>query len=612
MKRICVLLSLLLVFCFTLSAQQTLIGDWVFHPNYTLARNAENYPGQRIEPPKSRFQRFKTLGEPLYFYEQKPTKRITDILAPAKIPEAAFSIEMWLLNHVNMPMGSLMALRDKQSTEDPSWLIGVYGKEAVFHVQAQHTAADLITPVERGWKRYWSHLVGTYDGDTARLFLNGKQVAAYENLDGGLKMPANPQLEVSGYFGQEPYMKISNHVKSARLHGKALSLSEVQGRYAELQQLVEQGHFFPDTFHFNAGPYLHYATPNSMNILWETDRMATAVVEYGRSIPLSHKKEIATPAYIQEITLDGLEPETPYYYQVTAIDPEGKEMKSGILTFGTAVKESSAFSFCILGDTESRPHINHRLGEMIWEERPNFIMHLGDVTDGGKKPHKFEWNYEYFTGIVPVASRVPMFPVPGNGEGDLYWYNRYHRLPDPEAYYSFQYGNAEFFMLNSNASGELKKGGVQYEWLKEKLEASTARWKFVAHHHCPFSSDENDFGNTWEGKESSLGDPKFDELKRLYEAEGVDVVFYGHVHAYERSWPLKEGQVDQEKGVVYIKSGGAGGHLEDFVPTHSWFSTKTQRGHHYCKVDIHGDTFSFKMYDSEGRMKDFLELNKTD
>ena len=90
----------------------------------------------------------------------------------------------------------------------------------------------------------------------------------------------------------------------------------------------------------------------------------------------------------------------------------------------------------------------------------------------------------------------------------------------------------------------------------------------------------------------------------------MDIVFYGHVHAYERSWPLKDGKIDRKNGVIYIQSGGAGGNLEDFTPTHSWFSNKTQRGHHFCRVDIFDKTFSFKMYDVEGRLKDFLELEK--
>ena len=609
-----VTISLSLITLLATYSQETkekVVGDWVFHPNYTLSRNAKNYPGNKIEPPKSRFQRFKTLGEPIVFYGQTPTERITDFLGPSAIPQRDFSVELWLLNHVNMPVGSLITVRGKSANDQPAWLLGHYGDEVVFHLNSsQGTSKSITAEVKRGWKKYWGHVVGTYDGRSMKLYMNGVLLASSDQVAGGLAFPGSPQIELAGYFGNERYMKISNLVKASRLHNHALDATEIGDRFKELQGLVENGKLFQDIFHFNAGPYVHFATKNSMNILWETDRMARAEIEYGTQLPFTHKKDLPQPAYIQEVTLDNLSPETPYYYQVTATAQDGTTMKSGILTFGTAVKDSSAFSFCIIGDTESRPHINHRLGEKIWEERPNFVMHLGDVTDGGTAPHKFEWNYEYLTGIVPIASRVPIFPVPGNGEGDLYWYNRYHRLPEPEAYYTFNYGNAQFFMLNSNAEGELRKEGKQYNWLKKELEASTARWKFVAHHHCPVSSDENDYGNTWAGKTSNLGDPRFDDLKQLYETAGIDVVFYGHVHAYERSWPLKDGKIDRKNGVIYIQSGGAGGNLEDFTPTPSWFSNKTQRGHHFCRVDIFDDVFSFKMYDLEGRLKDFLELKK--
>lgn len=162
----------------------------------------------------------------------------------------------------------------------------------------------------------------------------------------------------------------------------------------------------------------------------------------------------------------------------------------------------------------------------------------------------------------------------------------------------------------SNQKEELKPGGIQYEWLEQELAASSATWKFVAHHHAPFSSDEDDYGDTWEEGETDMGDLKVRELVPLYEQYGVDIVFFGHLHLYERTWPIRDLEVDPEYGVVYLVSGGAGGNLEDTAPSRSWFSTKLYRGHHYSRIDIWGGKLFFKMYDLNGALKDYMELEK--
>jgi hypothetical protein len=145
--------------------------------------------------------------------------------------------------------------------------------------------------------------------------------------------------------------------------------------------------------------------------------------------------------------------------------------------------------------------------------------------------------------------------------------------------------------------------------LKEQIAQSTATWKFVAHHHAPYSADENDYGNAWEGS-SNLGDVHMRQIVPLYEQYGVDMVFFGHLHTYQRSLPIADDLVNEENGVIYIQCVGGGGNLEDFAPARAWFSAKTYRGHHYATITIHSNQLSYKVFDTEGRMKDFLELEK--
>jgi Icc-related predicted phosphoesterase len=595
--------------------------EWWFWPEYTLGQKAKNYPGNRVPEVTSKVDVVGYESVPLLFMGEDPTERIENFAEISTIPKEAFSVEFWLLNHVNQPVGVLAALRNKSNVEEPNWLLGMHGRNIIFSLKTADSPFANLIKYEiktRGWKDYWYHVVVTYSRRRVTLFLNGEKVSEM-TVNDRIPVSDDHQLELAAYMKNEPYMKLGNLLKMFALHDQALSEAYIKLRFGELQNMVLTGKLFRSLFHFNAGPYLNGVTSNSINIIWETDRPADFVMEYGTQFPLDKKLEwntqkipkegSANTGTIYNVTLKDLEPETPYFYAIKAKSHDGSVMESGILTFTTAVGKKSPFSFAIIGDTEARPHINDRICKLVWDERPNFLLIVGDLTDGGKADHKFEWNYEYFQGVTQLASRIPVFPVAGNGEADLYWFNRYHSLPQLDGCYSFTYGNAEFFILNSNHPVEFAPGGMQYQWLENKLKASTAKWKFVAHHHAPYSADEDDYGDSWKGK-SNLGDLTIRQIVPLYEKYKVDMVFFGHLHTYQRTFPIRGNLVDKENGVIYVQGGGGGGNLEDFAPSRAWFSAKTYRGHHYFIVTIQEGTLNLKMYDTEGRMRDYLDLNK--
>ncbi|MBM2850626.1 MAG: hypothetical protein HW418_3568, partial [Anaerolineales bacterium] len=123
-----------------------------------------------------------------------------------------------------------------------------------------------------------------------------------------------------------------------------------------------------------------------------------------------------------------------------------------------------------------------------------------------------------------------------------------------ELYYSFDYGNAHFVVLNNYFSMN-SVGSTQYNWLAADLAASNQFWKFVFFHEPAYASD-------------SLQQPRdstktVQNLVPLFEQYGVDMVFSGHWHYYERMKPLLGGQVStiEAGGVVYLVTGGGGAGL---------------------------------------------------
>jgi predicted phosphodiesterase len=360
---------------------------------------------------------------------------------------------------------------------------------------------------------------------------------------------------------------------------------------------------------FVVEPYLQFATRTQISILWETDAPCTAVIEYGTTFPPKQVANLDKAAAMGEIALTKLQPNTKYFYRVICTDAGGGVLGSKPSTFMTAVDPGDAFSFTIIGDTQRNPAITAKLAKFMWDRRPNFVIHCGDVVDDGASTP--QWTGDLLGSCKTLFGRVPVYPTMGNHEKNHPNYYKYFALPEPEYRYSFRYGDAEFFVLdtNTNRTKTLAPGGEQYQWLEKALAASDAKWKFCYHHHPAYSSDADDYGNTAKGP-TTAGDLRVRQLLPLYEKYKVDIVFNGHIHLYERTWPIKAGKVNQKEGVRHITSGGGGGRLEDIGPTPTFFKQEGRVDYHYCYVAIHQGTLSFKAFDQENRLFDHFTLSK--
>lgn len=593
---------------------QDAIGDWWLVPDYTLPGKANNYPGPRVQHPQSVHQLIEMQSTPVLFHGKPPTDRLTGLLRGDAIPREEFTLELWMMHHVHRPVGACMMIKGQTAKDAIPVTIGFHNWELHFTAQGQDgMGIQLKHRLAKwgGYKQRWVHLVVSYNGHHASMYVNGTEVANAHLHHDAIAWPAEPELEIASYMQNEPYMQLANLVHAARVYGTAVTKEQVGKRFETLCSCVQDGRLFPNLFHFTAGPYLNLSTRKSVNLVWETDRPSTAKIEWGTTANLGNVIQLKQTNRLHECTLSQMASDTPYFYKITCTNEAGNAIDSGLLTFKTAVEQEQPFRFAILGDTESRPHINDQLAKRIWAERPHFVVNLGDLTDAGKKPHRYEWTHEYFLGMNQLTSRVPMFAVPGNGESDLYWYNRYHNYPKPEGYYKFQYGNAEFFMLDSNQrEHSFAPGGEQYQWLEEQLSACTAQWKFVCHHHATYTGEEDDYGDSWK-EQQSFGDPFVRNIVPLYEKYNVDIAMFGHLHLYERSHPIRDGVVNPEAGTIHLLAGGGGGNLEDFAPTPAFFSAKTYPDHHYVTMEIVGDKLNMRMMGIDGALRDWLVLDKS-
>ncbi len=560
---------------------------------------------QRYQSPILPYQ-LNPLGMSLYGLPV--TDQLTlDIQSPLS-SYAEFSLEMWVLEHVNTPVGAALWSTDEASANPIT--LGVWDSRVGWGpVKTNGPLLNVQLKEDDKYEGRWWHLVGTFDNGEWCLFVNGEHI--------GCARAQNPDVSAVaalGFTGHEPAMLVRDLLHEASFYGSALGPLSVKRRFHQLVETVEDGKLLDDALHITAGPWLQLPTSNSMQVLIETSEPTSASLSYG-SENLEHLLSHDEKTRLHRFEMTDLQAAKPYFYQIVLESDEKSVVSTPLLTFKTAPEPNQPVSFAFLGDTEARPYINRMLGDAIWGERPDLLLLLGDLTDGGMASRRYEWTHEFFPGIGALGARIPVVAAAGNGEADLKWFGHYNILPNDKSYYNVRFGDVEFIVLDSNLKDrEREQPGFrdrQIDFLKATVSASDAKWKVVLHHHPIYTADENDYGDTWRLRVQVEGDPQArkDWLK-VYEGLNVDLVLYGHLHFYERTRPMYQGRVSSDHGIVYVGSGGGGGGLEDFAPTRRTYTKKAFRGFHYGLVDVEGDHLNIEVRDLDGRLRDTFTISK--
>ncbi len=535
------------------------------------------------------------------------------------LPSREVTVSAWVSVTTPRRWGGVLGCVQDNGGAESGWVLGYDTQHFTFGLSTEGADdGDGLITYLAGQTRYEEgrlyHVVATYDGEIARLYVNGRLDAETGEQSGDIVYAAGAPFVLGAYEDSDERHPHVGRLMDVRLYDMAAGSDWVDHQFqhhadrAQLPAGVPEQQPVSDELGWQVRPFLQYATADAIRVVFETTRPVTGTLRFGGAEEFTREVKIQEPTMLGELVLDGLEPDEPYFYKLELTDDTGQAIGTDTLSFQTAAPRGTPISFAIISDTQDNPGVAGTLAGYIWGQRPGFVVHPGDLTGTGSS--KGDWTEEFFSGgMGDLLSRVTMYPVLGNHEEDARHYYRYFSLPDPEYYYKFSQGDADFFMIDTNR--DVSPGSEQYDWLQRELSASEARWKFAVHHHPPYSSDENDYGDTWKGR-STRGDLRVRQLSALYDEHGVDLVMNGHIHSYERTWPIVGGRVVSDGGTVYTITGGGGGGLEDFSPSRPAFNNTVRRGHHYCMVRVNGDTLEFFAYDLENRLFDQMKITKDD
>jgi acid phosphatase type 7 len=264
----------------------------------------------------------------------------------------------------------------------------------------------------------------------------------------------------------------------------------------------------------------------------------------------------------------------------TAIDPTTSPTKAPTTVPTTAPTSvpptavpttSTSVPFLVAGDNVDCGSGGGKLVSDLILGLPGAVQLAGDAVWSDASYTKFTTCFEPTYGRF--KSRI--HPAIGNheyGTSGADGYSRYFGTqagPAGKFYYSYNVGSWHVVVLNTNCDkvGGCGAGSTQETWLKADLAANPARCTIAVWHHPRFSSGEH--GN------NSLASAFWNDLY----AAGVELVFNGHDHDYERFAPQDpSGKLDTAKGIRQFIVGMGGIPLYGFSDTIAANSEKRIEG----------------------------------
>ena len=272
-----------------------------------------------------------------------------------------------------------------------------------------------------------------------------------------------------------------------------------------------------------------------MRVVWETEQPSAGEVAYAEAGAGALAERVVDPTVGTHhvVTLTGLAPYTRYIYH---LESDGVPLSTPFTFRTAAAPGATGFSFVAFGDTRTQHDVHRSIVALIGRLAPDFVLHTGDLVAHGGSTR--EWD-TFFEIEAPLMACAPFFPVLGNHEGnDPRYFDAFH-LPGNERWYAFDYGNARFIALQVDGIARFDPHSEQYAWLQGALASNSQPWLFVFFHVPPYSALKED------DQEVAVRQA----LTPLFERYGVDIVFNGHHHDYQRA---------VVRGVTYIVTGGGG------------------------------------------------------
>lgn len=430
-------------------------------------------------------------------------------------------------------------------------------------------SANTTIPTPDSGTRGAAYLIKTFDGgvfghdqadfsilahDGAFVYLNGNLVGVIGDL------PADAAQDTwgkqTGADGSETTFHTLNVSGSGIIQPGvnllAVSMHPTNTTSPNLGLSLQMVGIDPELPAITRGPYLQQGSHDRMTVRWRTVSAGNSVLRYGDA-PGNLTESITLDPLVteHEVTVEGLNPSTTYYYQIetnnaAGTDSAGADAPYYFKTYPPS-GERAAARIWVIGDSGTTGTAKHNVYNAYrtrtGSAHTDAWLMLGDNAYSSGKDTEFQ--RAVFDSYPELLRNTVMWSCIGNHETGTSGgapYVDIHTFPTAaecggvasgsERYFSHDHGNIHFVCLDSQTGGNYNDtpgGGGMVDWLELDLQATDKDWIIAYFHHGPYTKGSHD--SDVEGQHIQIRR----YVTPLLEKYGVDLVLSGHSHCYERS-----------------------------------------------------------------------------
>jgi predicted phosphodiesterase len=344
--------------------------------------------------------------------------------------------------------------------------------------------------------------------------------------------------------------------------------------------------------------YLQDVSVDRATLVWTTAEPGQGTVTYW-GVDGAIRQAFAQARYLPGIgwqhraSLSDLEPATEYS---SRLEHAGEDL----VELPVRTPRPGKFKFIVFGDSGTGSDEQLALTRQMQTENPDLVLHTGDVVYPAGSLENYR--LRYLDSYATLMRSVPFYPCPGNhdyAEDGGEAYRMIHSLPSSGVleyergrYYSFDRGDVHFVSLDSNECSD-----AMLQWLERDLSTTDRRWRIAYFHHPPYSLGPH--------RDDPLAAITRDRVVPILERGGVRVVLNGHDHNYQRTHPLRAGEL-ADGGIVYVTTGGGGAGLYDLASSEILAFGAVSS--HYVRVEASNESLRLEAIAIDAQVLDSVTL----